>query len=210
VNMKVGFLALCFIGTVQLISGDLAALSREGVGKVQHNFAHQYVDTELNELLLLNRSYPANLSERAKWLSYCKYGWESCWSAIKALIAPTDDREVSLVCLEVKGVDGVTDNSDQYVRRFSGKDYSFDIAPVSDCTRDLVDEKTYTVSVVFSNCAGNKCSARTYVKRNREWCGTGWKTEKSVVNIDGVEFAVLDGLLQELLTPAVGDHLKSK
>jgi hypothetical protein len=107
-------------------------------------------------------------------------------------------------------MDGVADSSDQYVRRFSDKDYSFNIAAVSDCTKVLVDERTYTVSVVFSNCAGNKCSARTYVKRNREWCGTGWKTGKSVVNIDGVEFAVLDGLREELLTKVVGDQPRSK
>jgi hypothetical protein len=210
VNMKVGFLALCLVGTVQLISGDVSALSHEGIGKAQHKFAQQYVDTELNELLLLNRSHPSSLSERAKWLSYCKYGWKSCQSAIEALFAPTDDREVKLVCMEVKGMDGVADNSDQYVRRFSDKDYSFNIAAVSDCTRDLVDERTYTVSVVFSNCIGNECSARTYVKRNREWCATGWKTEKSEVNIDGIEFAVLDGLLEEKLTPVVGNHPRSK
>lgn len=209
-NMKVGFLALCFVGFVQLASSDVAALSSEGVGKAQHKFAQQYVDTELVELLLLNRSYPSSLSERAKWLSYCKYGWESCRSAIGTLFAPTDDRRVRLVCMEVKGIEGVADNSDQYAHLFSYNVYSFNIAPVSDCTRDLVDERTYTVSVVFSNCTGNRCSARTYVKRNREWCGTGWKTEKSEVNIDGVEFAVLDGLLEELLTPVVGDQPRSK
>jgi hypothetical protein len=204
-DIRVRLLALCFVSLAPLVSSGVVALPNEKIGMAQHRFAKQFVDTELKKLLLSNSFYPANLSERVKRLSYCKYGWEPCRSAIEALAAPTDDREVSLVCMEVKGLVGEADTSDQYARFFSNKDYSFEIAPIRDCTTDLVDEKTYTVSVVFSNCTGDKCSARTYAKRNRERCGTGWKTNKFVSVVDGFEFEVLDGLKKELLE--IGNNL---
>ena len=198
-NTHIRFLALFTLGILSFGSFGGLAQVNEGVGEAQHKFVQQFIDVSLEELHLTNRFYPANLTERAKWLRYCKYGWEPCWSAIGTFVSPPDDRDVSLVCLEVKGLDGAGDGSDQYARLFSNKDYSLEIAPISECTRDLIDERTYTVSVVFSNCTGNKCSARTYVKRNREWCGTGWKTNKSIAMVDGYQFEILDGLREELL-----------
>jgi hypothetical protein len=174
-------------------------IARGEIGEAQHKFIQRFIDAELEELLLSNGVYPKNFSERATWLSYCKYGWASCKSAIGTLLAPTDNRKVSLVCLEVKGLKGLINEADRYAHLFNKNEYSFDVIPASKCTVGLVDERTYTVSVVFSNCSEHKCSSRTHVKRNREWCATGWKTNKFTSLIDGFQFEVLNGLKEEIL-----------
>ena len=198
-NSHYKILILCILGILPFAPLGGIPLANEEIGSAKHKFAQQFISVSLEELHLKNRFYPSNLSERAKWLSYCKYGWESCRSAIGTLFAPTDNRRVGLVCMDVKGLGSEVIESDQYVRQFSNKNFSFKIDHIRECTGDRVDERTHTVSIVFSDCARNKCSVRSFVKRNFERCGTGWKTSHLTKYIDGFQFEVIDGPRERIL-----------
>ena len=107
--------------------------------------------------------------------------------------------QVSLVCLEVKSHDASVDWSNEYVRMLSENQYPFLIKAESDCGKDEIDEQTFKISTVFSNCDDKSCSVRTYAKRVREWCATGWRTTRSEANVQGFKFMILDGLREELI-----------
>jgi hypothetical protein len=173
----------------------------------QHIFSTRYIRENLNEL----RSEQGNwrrtpgFVERFTLLSDCVHGLKQCEQALGYLFNPSHQDLVDLVCIEINA-SGASENwSVKFAQALTEENYPFPIWAAETCSRETITEQTYKLSVSISDCSGQSCSARTYVKRIREWCGTVWKTTRSVVNVDGFEFAVLDGLEVELLKSEVGD-----
>jgi len=199
-NLVVSFAALFLIGTAHSKSQS-ATPKPEPVYAAQHEFASQYVRKELGRLQL--RQYPwqdqSSFVNRITRLKNCANGIERCRQAFSELINPPNNGPVSLVCLEVKSRAKSQDWSDKFVAAMLGGNYPFPITAMNECNQGKVNEKTYKISVVYSDCIDQGCAVRTYVKRIREWCATGWETTSSVVDISGFRFEVLDGLRVALL-----------
>ncbi len=171
----------------------------------QKEFANQYIRRELKALQDNHYfwSYQIGFQDRFVRLKNRFSGFTFCRQALRDLFAVQNVGPVSWVCFEVK----MTNPDNHWSKHFteiSAKDYPFPVKTGIDCSRDEIDEKTYRIRVAFSECSDGKCFARTYVKRIREWCGTGWETRNFVLNIQGVRFDVLDGLQEEVLGTADG------
>jgi hypothetical protein len=167
----------------------------------QHTFSTRYIRENLNALHSHQERWrrTPSFAERFTVLSECVYGLKQCEQALGYLFNPSHQDLVDLVCIEINA-SGASENwSAKFAQALTEENYPFLIRALENCSRELITEQTYKLSVSFSDCSGQSCSARTYVKRIREWCGTGWKTVKSNVNVGGFLFDVTDGLEEEIL-----------
>ena len=167
----------------------------------QHIFSTRYIRENLNELRSEQQNWrrTPGFTERFTRLTECVYGLKQCEQALGYLFNPSHPDLVDLVCLEINVSDASKNWSVDFAEAMTEENYPFPIRAAEACSQETITEQTYKLSVSFSDCLGQSCSARTYVKRIREWCGTGWKTVKSNVNVGGFLFDVTDGLEEEIL-----------
>jgi hypothetical protein len=164
-----------------------------------HNFSMRFLST-LSLAIFFGTPTLATTVSLSNALSSAQHTFSSRYvqNELNALLLKRRG-EVSLVCLEVKRLGGSDDWSSEYASKLSLQSLFFLVRADSDCGKGRIDDQTYKISTVFSNCSNKSCSVRTYIKRVNEWCGTGWMTTKSAVNVEGFEFTVLDGLMVERL-----------
>jgi hypothetical protein len=168
----------------------------------QHTFSTRYIREKLNALHSHQERWrrTPSFAERFTVLSECVYGLKQCVQALGYLFNPSRQDSVDLVCLEINASDTSENWSGEFVNVLAKENYPFAIQAAGECSQETITDRTYKLSVSFSDCSGQICSARTYVKRIREWCGTGWKTNKYIQILRGIKFEVLEGLETEKVT----------
>ena len=175
----------------------------------QHTFSTRYVRENLNALHSHQERWrrTPSFAERFTVLSECVYGLKQCVQALGYSFNPSRQDSVDLVCLEINASDTSMSWSGEFVKLLAKENYPFAIQAAGECSWETITDRTYKLSVSFSDCLEQKCSVRTYVKRIREWCGTGWKTREYIQILRGFKFEVMDGLKSELIT--VNSHFRS-